>query len=99
MMQTNATVVFSSDRGVASGASVGVRDTFIPARERESSSTVLVGPYDLRKPPVTVIPSYNLQGADRFIMPALQNSNEASLSHKDVGIQEQLSSICQVRAV
>jgi len=61
----------------------------------ESRETATAGSSDIGKQPVTVIPSYDLQGADRFIMPALTNDT-AYKYERDFGIHEQLASICQL---
>jgi hypothetical protein len=91
MPQSSATVVFCGD---ATAAVCNVHGT--PIQAREYSTMTRAGPNDLRKP-VTMIPSYDLQGADHFIMPALSGTDDAAFHHaSDAGVQEQLSSICQV---
>ncbi len=97
---SNATVVFCDQDNMHPPATA-IRNIYgTPISACESRETTTAGPSDISKQAVTMIPSYDLQGAERFIMPALSGPNDASYNNeRDFGIQEQLAGICQVRIV
>jgi hypothetical protein len=98
-MMSNATVVFYGQSG-ADPATTSISNMHhmhgMQMSACESIETTTGGACDTRNEPVTIIPSYNLQGADQFIMPALSGSNDTAQIEKDFGIQEQLASISQI---